>query len=68
MATAQNSMTAAATRRFLETCNDQIEAGMSAELARRIREANAIVAADIAAVPEARAAAFRARRAVKLAA
>jgi hypothetical protein len=37
-------MTAAEARHFLETCNEQIEAGMTDELARQILAANEIVA------------------------
>ncbi len=60
MATAPHTMTAEEARRFIETCNDQVEAGMTLELARRILEANAIVARDIEAERNARIAAARA--------
>jgi hypothetical protein len=39
-------MTAQQARHFLHTCNDEIEAGMTADLARGIQAAHAIVAAD----------------------
>jgi hypothetical protein len=39
-------MTPTEARHFLETCNDQIEAGMTPELRRRILQADDIVAAD----------------------
>ena len=39
-------MTPTEARHFLETCNEQIEAGMTAELRRKILAARDILAAD----------------------
>ncbi len=54
------AMSAAEARHFLETCNDEIEAGMAADLRSRILAANGIVAADRLAQREAKIAALRA--------
>jgi hypothetical protein len=61
-------MTATEARHFLETCNDAIELGMTAELARRIVQANMIVAGDLAAKRESQIAASRAAFAARRAA
>jgi hypothetical protein len=57
-------MTANEARHFLHTCNDQIEAGATPTLRRRIAQARDI-AADLRAKREAQAAAFRAALAAR---
>jgi hypothetical protein len=61
-------MTPAEARHFLETCNAEIEAGMTTDLRRRILAAHDIVAADQQARREAQLAAIRAALARKRAA